>query len=132
MSNIQWIERNGRKEYAIVPVEIFEHLVEGADDKADLEALRKFEKTDDGFRIPGEIVFRQIDGESPIKLWREHRGVTIQILADQAGISKSYLSQLENGKRTGTVKTMKAIAAALKVPIDVLTDFTLPDGDQTS
>ena len=132
MSNIQWIERNGRKEYAIVPVEIFEHLVEGADDKADLEALRKFEKTDDGFRIPGEIVFRQIDGESPVKLWREHRGVTIEILAGQAGISKSYLSQLENGKRTGTVKTMKAIAAALKVPMDVLTDFTPTGNDQTS
>ncbi len=120
MNNIQWIEKNGHKEYAIIPVDIFERLIEAAEDKDDLESLRNFKKSDDGFRIQGEMVFRQIDGESPVKLWREHRGITVELLAAKAGISKSYLSQIENGKRTGTIKTMKAIANALEVPIDVL------------
>jgi transcriptional regulator with XRE-family HTH domain len=48
--------------------------------------------------------------------------MTQQDLADKAGISKSYLSQIESGKRQGTVETLSAIARSLEVPLDVLTD----------
>lgn len=120
MSGIQYIERDGHREYAIVPIEIFERLIEAAEDREDIEELRRFRETDDGFRIPGDIVFRALDGEHPVKLWREHRGLTVEALATKAGISKAYLSQIENGKRTGTVKTIKALASALDIPVDVL------------
>lgn len=121
MSSIQFIERDGHREYAIVPIDVFERLMESAEDRGDIEDLRRFRETDDGFRIPGEIVFRELDGESPVKLWREHNGLTVEALASLAGISKAYLSQIENRKRTGTLKTMKAIAVALAVPVDALT-----------
>ncbi|MEW6429576.1 MAG: helix-turn-helix transcriptional regulator [Thermodesulfobacteriota bacterium] len=121
MSSIQFIERDGHREYAIVPIDVFERLMESAEDREDIEDLRRFRETDDGFRIPGEIVFRELDGESPVKLWREHNGLTVEALAARAGISKAYLSQIENRKRTGTLKTMKAIADALAVPVDALT-----------
>ncbi len=45
---------------------------------------------------------------------------SVEDLAGRAGISKSYLSQIETGKRQGTVETLKAIALALDVPPDVL------------
>ena len=74
------------------------------------------------FLVPDEIVRRELGGESPIKLLREHRGRTQQELANQAGISKPYLSQIETGKRQGTVETLSALARSLDVPLDVLTD----------
>jgi transcriptional regulator with XRE-family HTH domain len=72
--------------------------------------------------VPEEIVRRELKGESAVKLWRAHRGLTQQELARRAGISKPYLSQIETGKRQGTVETLNAIARALDVPLDVLTD----------
>ena len=56
------------------------------------------------FLVPDEIMRRELAGESPIILWREHRGLTQQELATRAGISKPYLSQIETGKRQGTVR----------------------------
>ena len=72
--------------------------------------------------VPDEIMRRELAGESSIKLWREHRGMTQQELANRAGISKPYLSQIETGKRHGTVETVAAIARSLDVPLDVLMD----------
>jgi len=55
-----------------------------------------------------------------VKLWRTQRNLTQDELAGRAGISKPYLSQIETGKRQGTVDTLRAIAQALEVPPDVL------------
>jgi hypothetical protein len=46
-------------------------------------------------------------GENPVRIWREHRKMSLGRLATQAGIGKGYLSQLENGERTGTIETLK-------------------------
>ena len=70
--------------------------------------------------IPSEVVEALLDGENPIKVWREYRGLTQQQLADTAGISKPYLSQIETGKRKGTVDILSAIAKALNVSLDDL------------
>jgi len=70
--------------------------------------------------IPSEVVEALLDGENPIKVWREYRGQTQQQLADTAGISKPYLSQIETGKRKGTVDILSAIAKALNVSLDDL------------
>ena len=95
--------------------------IEAMEDREDIEALELFHAEDDGFRIPYSIVRRElIGGEHPIKLWREERKLTVETLAEQAGISKAFLSQIENGKRQGTAKTLKALAVVLQVPLDVL------------
>jgi transcriptional regulator with XRE-family HTH domain len=41
-------------------------------------------------------------------------------LAMAAGMSQSYLSQIESGKRQGSVDTLKRIAAVLAVSLDDL------------
>jgi transcriptional regulator with XRE-family HTH domain len=64
------------------------------------------------------MVYRMLDGESAIRVWREHRGLLQAELAQKAGISAAYLSQLESGKRTGTADVLGRIAAALGVDID--------------
>jgi len=41
-----------------------------------------------------------------------------QELANAADISKSYLSQIESGKRRGTAEVLAAIARALDLTLD--------------
>ncbi len=121
----QIIERDGKPEYAVIPYADYLRMLELLEDKADAGIVAEFHeayKTGREFLIPAEIVRRELDGESSAKLWREHRGLTQQELADKAGISKPYLSQIESGKRQGTVETLTAIARALDVPLEVLAD----------
>ena len=51
----------------------------------------------------------------PIRTWREHRGLSRQILAQRTGISVSYLAQIESGRRKPSQETMSRLAAALSV-----------------
>jgi DNA-binding XRE family transcriptional regulator len=120
----QIIEKNGKPEYAVIPYADYLRLLEAFEDKADAAVVAEFHeayRAGREFLVPAEILRRELAGESPIKLWRDHRGLTQQELADRAGISKPYLSQIESGKRQGTVETLAAIARALEVPLDVLT-----------
>ena len=70
--------------------------------------------------VPSSVTYAILDGENPIRVWREHRGLTQQQLADLAGISKPYLSQLESGRRSGSIDVLSALARALGLSIDDL------------
>jgi len=121
----QIIEKNGKPEFAVISYADYKHFLELIEDEADAHAVAEFHESYTAgreFLVPEEIVRRELAGESPVKLWREHRGLTQQDLAKRAGISKPYLSQIETGKRQGTVETIGAIARALDVPLDVLTE----------
>ena len=120
----QIIEKDGKPEYAVLPYADYLRLLELAEDRADAQVVAEFQeayKAGREFTVPAEIVRREFAGESSVKLWREERGLTQEELAKQAGISKPYLSQIETGKRQGTVETLAALARALDVPLDVLT-----------
>ena len=70
--------------------------------------------------VPAEVVFALLDGANPIKTWRKYRGLRQQQLAEAAGISKPYLSQIEAGKRTGSAAVLRALADALAGDVDEL------------
>ncbi|MES2344250.1 MAG: helix-turn-helix transcriptional regulator [Pseudomonadota bacterium] len=70
--------------------------------------------------IPADLVDRMLAGESPVKVWRQHRGLTQAALAAMADLSEGYLSQIETGKRDGTVESFKRIAEALGLTVDDL------------
>lgn len=55
-----------------------------------------------------------------IKLLRTRRGLLQSELATKAGISVSYLSLLERGKRDPNFSTVEQIASGLDVPLSVL------------
>ena len=121
----QIIEKNGKPEYAVIPYADYLRILAFMEDKADARVVAEFyDSYAAGLEpfVPAEILRRELEGESPMKLWREHRGLTQQALADQAGISKPYLSQIESGKRQGTVETLSAIARVLNVPLEFLTE----------
>lgn len=120
MTGIQFIERDGKREFAVVPIALFERLAVALADAEDAALFAAARAADDGFRVPASVANAILDGKHPAKAWREHRGLTQEVLASKAGISKAYLCQIENGKRAGSVKTLKAIAATLAVSLDDL------------
>jgi ribosome-binding protein aMBF1 (putative translation factor) len=63
---------------------------------------------------------RLINGESPVKVWREKRGLTQRALAGHADISPSLLAEIERGTKTGSVETLRKLAHELKVDLDTL------------
>lgn len=54
-----------------------------------------------------------------IRELRRKGGLTLQALADQAGISVGFLSQVERDKATPSLGTLASLAAALGVEVDV-------------
>ena len=122
MTAIQFIQREGNREYAIVPIDLWErvqHLFEAMEDVRIHDAAVA---DDDGFRIPAAVLDAQLAGDHPIKAWRDHRRLTQDALANAAGVSKPYLSQIENRKRDGSVDVLRALATALAVPLDLLVE----------
>ena len=51
---------------------------------------------------------------------RRRRGVTLEKLAYEMGLSKGNLSDIEHGKRDPRYTTLRAIAVGLKVPVQSL------------
>jgi transcriptional regulator with XRE-family HTH domain len=48
-----------------------------------------------------------------VRRLREVRGLTLRAVADQAGFSASFLSQVENEQASPSISSMERIAAAL-------------------
>lgn len=59
-----------------------------------------------------------------IKYLRELKNWTQAVLAEKAGVSRSYISELERGTREPTVGILKSIAEAFQVPIDIFFNDT--------
>ncbi len=51
-----------------------------------------------------------------IRRLRMEREYTLQALADESGISKSYLGDIEKGRKNPTTDVVEAVASALGVP----------------
>ncbi|HRO59836.1 MAG TPA: helix-turn-helix transcriptional regulator [Burkholderiaceae bacterium] len=122
MSKVQILEKDGKPAFAVVPIELWQRLREAVEDIEDLADLERFDREDDGFRIPHAVLQAELAGMHLVRAWREHRGLSQEQLAAAAGISKPYLSQIEGGKRAGPVATMRRLARALDVPVDVLVE----------
>jgi DNA-binding XRE family transcriptional regulator len=73
--------------------------------------------------FPAEIVRRLIGGESPIKVFRDHRGLSAAELARRVGIARPYLTQIENGTRQPMFGVMARIAGALAISLDHLAEI---------
>jgi len=118
--NVQIIEREGEPEWAVIPYGTYLRLMEDAEMLQDIRDYDEARKAiEDGENlVPSEVTYAILDGENPIRIWREHRGLTQQRLAETAGISTPYLSQIESGKRKGTTNVLAALAKALGLSLD--------------
>ena len=77
-------------------------------------------EADDGSRIPHPVALAIIRGQSPILAFRTHRAITLRQLSRRAGISPSYLSEIERRRKPGSAATLAKIATALDTTVDTL------------
>jgi ribosome-binding protein aMBF1 (putative translation factor) len=107
----------------VMPRALYEKLLSEAETAQDVTAYDKAKArlaSGEDELVPASIANRLLDGENKVRVWREQRAMPAWQLAKQANISASYLSDIQNGKKVGSVAAMKAIAAALKVDLDDL------------
>jgi ribosome-binding protein aMBF1 (putative translation factor) len=86
----------------------FEMMLEAVEDAEDIMALRHTEA-------------------HPVRIWREHRGLSPQALADKAAMARSYLVEIESHKKPGSVAVYRRLANALGVAVD---DLLPPEEDE--
>ena len=92
------------KPYVLIPLHDYREIVSGADDS-----------------LPDDILDAlTARAQSPVKILRKHRGMTQVELARQAGISRPYLTEIETGKKDGSIRAMKALAEVLGVSVGTL------------
>ena len=107
----------------VLPESDYRALLEAVEDATDLAAVREFDRkfaAGEEELLPLEMVDRILAGENRVRVWREHRGLSLKALAKAADVTPAYLSQVETGKRDGTVETYRKLAAALSVSLDEL------------
>ena len=115
------LNERGKPAYAVIPWEEYKRLVSMDDEGAMTdEELYDLAKSGGGESFPATVVDRLLAGESPIRVYRDHRRLTQKQLAEAAGINPVYLSQIETGKRTGSARTLASIAGARDVEVDDL------------
>ena len=130
MSKVQLILKEGQPEYAVLPYDLYTQLVEDAEllqDIRDIDEIKARIASGEEELIPAHVPYAIMDGENPVKVWREYRGLTQQQLAKEAGISAAYLSQIETGKREGKTAVLQAIARALNLDLDDVVYNPPPD-----
>ncbi|MGD0769015.1 MAG: helix-turn-helix transcriptional regulator [Tepidisphaeraceae bacterium] len=101
----------------MVPLKDFQRLKHDAQMLDDIRAYDAA-KTRKEEAFPSDVARRLVAGESPIRVFREHRGLTQEQLAKAAKIARPYLTEIEAGRKEGSVSVLRAIAAALKLDLD--------------
>jgi len=91
--------------YVLVPLHDYRGLVSSGDD-VDLPE-----------EILNALTARE---ESAIKILRKFRGMTQAELADKADISRPAPTEIETGKKDGSIRAMRGLAEALDVPFGLL------------
>jgi len=113
----------GGKEFAIIPKDKLKKLLKDEEMLSDIHAYdsakAKLESGEDEL-IPFEMVERRINGESPLKIWREYRDFTQETLARKSKISRAMIAAIETGHKNGGVSTLKKLSHILKISLDNL------------
>lgn len=108
------------KKYVLVQETDYQAMMDIVEGHADSAlAYELTARLNDEERIPAEIVNRlYLNHENPLRVWREYRGLNGRQLAEAVGISSAYLSDIETGKKDGSIAVMKRLAEVLRVDID--------------
>ena len=115
----QIIIKNNLPEFIVLPYKEYDNLLNALEDKEDIKAVKDFHSNNQK-TIPFELLQSIANGKNAIRVFREFRKISQIKLAEQAGISRQYLCQIENGTRKGSHKVLKRIADILDVDIDLL------------
>ena len=121
MMRVQFIKEGTKDAYAVLAIEEYKNLVRVAENASDiLDAAQASAAIEAGEEtVPMEMTMRMVNGENPVRVWREYRGLTQKQLAGKATITQAAVSAIEAGTRPG-VDVAGQLAGALGVDIDDL------------
>jgi len=115
----QVINQGNKAIFVILPIDEYKKILSLIEEQQDIEEVKAMLAAPQE-TFPLEIIEKLSNGESPIKVFREYRGLSQSLLASRVYVSKQYISQIEKFERKGTAKILKAIAGALKVELEEL------------
>ncbi|MBD3896148.1 helix-turn-helix transcriptional regulator [Halomonas sp. ML-15] len=122
MGTPQFIQTPAGERLVVLSEQDYARLLEQAEDHHDIQAAHevraRIEAGEETF--PSSVVEALLNGGAPVKVFREHRGLRAGELAERAGISQGYLSEIEAGKKSGSLAVLKRIAGVLGVELSDL------------
>ncbi len=106
----------------------YERLLEALEDAEDIAALEAAAAREQALGegaahanyLSAELVSRLLAGEHPLRIWREHRGLSQEGLGRKASIARSYLAEIEGNKKPGSLDAYRKLANALGLTVDDL------------
>jgi mRNA interferase RelE/StbE len=92
----------------------------------DLSDLRAYDRTKAALAsgadepIPAEFAKRLIEGEHPLRVYRDLRGLTQTQLAAASGVNRVQIADIEAGRKNGSARTIRKLAEALGLAVEDL------------
>ncbi len=127
MGKSQIIHTDG-EDLVVIPRSDYEALLARAGDETSEDAATarivaatgaKIARGED-VALPAAVWAAIESGEHPVRAIRKYRGLTQMDVAKEAGLRQGYIADIEAGRKTGSATSLKAIAAALDVPLDII------------
>ena len=86
----------------------------------DLTAMLARIKSANEETLPWALVKRLSSGEHPLRVWREHRGLTDYALADLSGVEPLVIGTIELARGEPSLRDAVALARALEIDAEDL------------
>jgi DNA-binding XRE family transcriptional regulator len=107
----QVIKQGDKPAFAVIPWDTYQELV------------RNYIPDESDVWFPQEVVEANVvRGDSLLKAWREHLGLTQAEVAGRAGMSQPAYAKLEKPDANPRTATLRKIARALGISLEQLTD----------
>ena len=107
----QTIKEKGKVKFVVLPIDLFENILDRLEDESDLQAIREAGK---------EPLYNQNEAEeyifmNPVKRERLDRGWTQKDLAERLGVKQSTIAKWERDDAVYRKNTRKKIAAVFGI-----------------
>ncbi|MFN0114663.1 MAG: helix-turn-helix transcriptional regulator [Paracoccaceae bacterium] len=110
-------------ETVTIPRAEYDRLRQAAEDLGDLQAYDRAMaavSAGEDELIPGAFADRLMNGESPLRVYRELRALSQAVLARESGVNRVQIIDIEAGRKNGSVETLRKLAMALGVGLEDL------------
>lgn len=116
---VQFVEIAGHR-MVVLPEDDYRRMCAEIEDSNDVAAAAAAEARAQAGEeyVPAALVDRIIDGDAPLRVWRDYRGLTQAALGAMVGLNKMTISGIESGRRDTTSRNWRKLADALSVDVD--------------